>query len=108
MDAHIQIGVAVDNDIQIFLNGADITNQGTVAPGTSVSYDGSQFLIHDGCASQDSYVITLPVTSFHQGTLPNVIAIRARRSGRGVIPGRACVFGDAVHSASRVAVIGGS
>jgi hypothetical protein len=78
---NIQIGVAIDNDVQIFLNGADITNQGVVAPGTSASYDGSQFLIHDGCASQDSYVITLPVTSFHTGTSPNVIAIRARDRG---------------------------
>ena len=78
---NVQIGVAVDNDVQIFLNGADITNQGVVAAGTSASYDGSQFLIHDGCASQDSYVITLPVTSFHTGTSPNVIAIRARDRG---------------------------
>jgi hypothetical protein len=78
---NIQIGVAIDNDVQIFLNGADITNQGAVAPGTTASYDGSQFLIHDGCATQDSYVITLPVTSFHHGTSPNVIAVRARDRG---------------------------
>jgi hypothetical protein len=78
---NILIGVAIDNDVQIFLNGVDITNQGTVAPGTTASYDGTQFLIHEGCASQDSYVITLPVSSFHTGTSPNVIAVRARDRG---------------------------
>jgi hypothetical protein len=78
---NVQIGVAIDNDIQIFLNGTDITNQGTVAPGVTAYYDGSQFLIHEGCASQDSYVITLPVSSFHTGTSPNVIAVRARDRG---------------------------
>jgi hypothetical protein len=78
---NIQIGVAIDNDIQIFLNGTDITNQGTIAQGTSASYDGSQFLLHEGCATQDSYVITLPVSSFHHGTAPNVLAVRARDRG---------------------------
>jgi hypothetical protein len=77
----IQIGVAIDNDIQIFLNGVDITSQGTVAQGTSASYDGSQFLIHDGCATQDSYVIQLHANAFHRGTSPNVLAVRARDRG---------------------------
>ena len=77
----IQIGVAIDNDIQIFLNGVDITNQGTVAAGTNAFYDGSQFLIHEGCAAQDSYVITFHVGTFHTGNTPNVIAVRARDRG---------------------------
>jgi hypothetical protein len=78
---NVQIGVAIDNDIQIFLNGADITSQGTIAAGASEYYDGSQFLIHEGCAAQDSYVITLPLSSFHTGTSPNVLAVRARDRG---------------------------
>jgi hypothetical protein len=77
----IVIGVAIDNDIQIFLNGTDITNQGTVAAGSSAYYDTSQFLIHEGCATQDSYVITLHVSSFHTGNSPNVLAVRARDRG---------------------------
>ncbi len=78
---NIQIGVAIDNDIQIFLNGVDVTDSGTVAAGTNASYDGSQFLIHDGCASQDSYLITFPASRFNTGTTPNVIAVRARDRG---------------------------
>lgn len=77
----IQIGVAIDNDIQIFLNGADVTSQGVAGPGVSAHYDGHQYLIHDGCATADSYVITLPGTSFNTGSTPNVIAIRARDRG---------------------------
>lgn len=80
-NANVVIGVAIDNDIQIFLNGQDITNMGTITPGVTEYYDGTQFLIHEGCATEDSYVITLPVSSFHTGTMPNVIAIRARDRG---------------------------
>jgi hypothetical protein len=78
---NVQIGVAIDNDIQIFLNGQDVTDSGTVTAGTNAFYDGSQFLIHEGCATQDSYVITFPVTKFHTGNTPNVIAVRARDRG---------------------------
>jgi hypothetical protein len=77
----IQIGVAIDNDIQIYLNGKDVTDSGTVAAGTNATYDGSQFLIHEGCATQDSYVITFPASKFNTGTTPNVIAVRARDRG---------------------------
>jgi hypothetical protein len=77
----VQIGVAIDNDIQIFLNSVDVTAMGTPGPGVSAHYDGLKYLIHDGCATADSYVITLPGTSFHTGTTPNVLAIRARDRG---------------------------
>jgi hypothetical protein len=78
---NVQIGVAIDNDIQIFLNGTDVTSMGVVGPGVSASYDGSKFLIHDGCATADSYVITLPGTVFNTGNTANVLAIRARDRG---------------------------
>jgi len=80
-NASVVIGVAIDNDIQIFFNGVDVTAMGAAGPGVNASYDGHQFLIHEGCATADSYVITLPANSLHTGTSPNVVAIRARDRG---------------------------
>jgi hypothetical protein len=70
----LAISVAIDNDIQIFVNGTDITASGG---GTLVN----GFEPHEGCATQGSFVFTAPVALLHLGQ-SNEIAVRARDRGR--------------------------
>jgi hypothetical protein len=65
----LQIGVAVDNDVEVFVNGTPITPAG-------------QFVIHEGCATQDAAGLVFAIPS---GVLTlggsNLLAIRARDRG---------------------------
>jgi hypothetical protein len=79
----LKVGVAIDNDVQVFVNGVDITAGGVLGTyGGPRNYDG-QFLEHEGCATLDSYFIpaTQAATNLQAGS--NVISVRAR--DRGVI-----------------------
>jgi hypothetical protein len=60
----LSISVAIDNDIQIFVNGTEIT---------------SGLTTHEGCATRDSFVFTIPSSVLVTGN--NVLAIRARDRG---------------------------
>ncbi|HTR19327.1 MAG TPA: hypothetical protein VMH88_00620 [Gemmatimonadales bacterium] len=71
----VKVAVAIDNDVQVFVNGVDVT-----ASAGSANYSGG-FQRHEGCATEDSFVFTVPDNVVHAGS--NVLAIRAR--DRGVI-----------------------
>jgi hypothetical protein len=60
----VVVYVAVDNDVQVFMNGYDIS-------------DGLQ--IHEGCPSLDSFSFAVPDNLLHVGT--NLLAVRARDRG---------------------------
>ena len=60
----VVVYVAVDNDVQVFVNGHDIS-------------DGLQ--IHEGCSSLDSFTFAVPDSLLQVGT--NLLAVRARDRG---------------------------
>ncbi len=60
----VVVYVAVDNDVQVFMNGYDIS-------------DGLQ--IHEGCPSPDSFSFAVPDSLLQVGT--NLLAVRARDRG---------------------------
>jgi hypothetical protein len=62
--ADLQVGVSIDNDVQVFINGIDISG-------------GLQ--VHEGCATPDNLVFAAPNTVLLFGD--NVIAIRGRDRG---------------------------
>ncbi len=70
----LTLGVAIDNDVQVYVNGTDITS--TVQGGT-VGADG--YVAHEGCATQDSFTFTVSHTLLQAGT--NLVAVRARDRG---------------------------
>jgi hypothetical protein len=79
----LKVGVAIDNDAQVFVNGVDITSGGVLGTyGGPLNYDG-QFLEHEGCATNDSFFIPATQASTHLQAGANVISVRAR--DRGVI-----------------------
>jgi hypothetical protein len=71
----VVVRVAIDDDVQVFVNGVDVT-----AAGTPNSFDGG-FQRHGGCAERDTFVFPIPDAILQVGS--NVLAIRAR--DRGVI-----------------------
>jgi hypothetical protein len=75
----LQVGIAIDNDVEVFINGAAIT---PTSDGTPL------FVIHEGCAQQDSFVYDVPLSMLNVGA-QNLIAIRARdRGGESYIDAR--------------------
>jgi hypothetical protein len=66
------VSVAIDNDIQVFVNGVDITASANLPLV-------SGFAQHEGCAARGSMVFTAPSTLLTAGA--NVIALRARDRG---------------------------
>lgn len=69
----LTVGVAIDNDVQLFVNGVDVT-------ATASGYDAETgFVSHEGCATQGSVVFTVSRTLLREGT--NVLAVRARDRG---------------------------
>lgn len=68
----IHVGVAVDNDVQVFLDGTNITSGADV----------TGFADHGGCPTQDSFIFSEPVTALTasaSGT--HLLAIMARDDG---------------------------
>jgi hypothetical protein len=70
--ASVRIGVAIDNDVQVFLDGVDISasNEQNAAP------DGG-LLLHEGCPTTDSF--TFVTAALSAG--PHIVAFRARDRG---------------------------
>ncbi len=60
----LSVSVAIDNDIQIWVNGTELT---------------SGLTTHENCATRDSFVFTIPSSLLVTGN--NVLAIRARDRG---------------------------
>lgn len=58
---HVVVNVAIDNDLQVFINGRDISGG---------------MVIHDGCAERDNFVFVVPDSILKAGD--NLLAIRAR------------------------------
>ncbi len=79
---HIKVRVAIDNDVQVFVNGMDLTASG-VPDSLEGGFEGFQggFQRHGGCAWRDSFVFPVPEGILQVGS--NLLAIRAR--DRGVI-----------------------
>jgi len=71
----VSIAAAVDNDLQVFINGTDIT-----ASAGSAAYVGG-FQTHEGCATRGSFVFTASNSILVKGNT-NLIAVRARDRGR--------------------------
>ncbi|MBV9329506.1 MAG: hypothetical protein JO352_37870 [Chloroflexi bacterium] len=62
---NLRVSVAIDNDIQLFLNGTDISRG---------------LIDHGGCATRDSFVFTAPDSVLLPGAT-NLLAVRARDTG---------------------------
>lgn len=60
----LRVAVAIDNDVQVFVNGKDISG-GLVE--------------HEGCATRDSFIFSAPQSILIEGE--NLLAIRARDRG---------------------------
>ena len=71
---NVRIGMAIDNDAQVFVNGVDITAAGA---GPALTRG---FARHGGCATPDSFVFAIPAANLRAGT--NLIAVRARDRGQ--------------------------
>ncbi len=69
----IKISIAIDNDVRLYLDGVEITGSAVGAP--EVLPPGG-YLIHEGCATNDSFIFNRTVTpGVHE------IAIRGRDRG---------------------------
>ena len=85
LQGSVQVGVAVDNDIRVFVDGTEITTSGSTAAiggGGSPAPFTSPFVTHDGCPQQDSYFFSIPASSLAQtanGT--HLLAIEAQDRG---------------------------
>lgn len=73
--AGARVRVAIDNDVQVYVNGVNIT----ASAGSATLANG--FQSHEGCAARGSLVFTVPATALVPGGT-NVIAVRARDRGR--------------------------
>jgi len=63
----LKVGVAIDNDIEIWVDGNNVTGTG--------------FVTHEGCATRDSFIFTIPNSALSTSTMNHVIAVRARDRG---------------------------
>lgn len=61
---NLEVGVAIDNDVQVFINGQDISGG---------------LILHEGCAERDSFIFTTPDGILNAGT--NLLAVRGRDRG---------------------------
>ena len=78
----VQILVPVDNDVQVFVNGTDITASGVTfdgegfTPGTIVG----GFMVHEGCAAPaDPFIFSVLNSALLAGG--NLVVVRARDRG---------------------------
>ena len=63
----LRVSVAIDNDIEVFVDGHAVTGEG--------------FVTHQGCATRDSFIFTVPAAVLSTSTTTHVIAVRARDRG---------------------------
>lgn len=60
----LKVAVAIDNDVQVFINGQDISGGG---------------VLHENCPTHDSFVFTAPDSIPNDGE--NLLAVRAKDRG---------------------------
>ena len=63
----LKVAVAIDNDIEIWVDGHNVTGDG--------------FVTHEGCAARDSFIFTIPNSALVTTGVNHVIAVRARDRG---------------------------
>ena len=63
----LKVSVAIDNDIEVFVDGTMVSGEG--------------FVSHEGCATRDSFIFTIPSSVLSTSTTTHVLAIRARDRG---------------------------
>jgi hypothetical protein len=73
--AGAKVSVAIDNDVQVFVNGVNVT----ASAGSATLVNG--FQKHEGCATRGSLVFTVPNGALVPGGA-NLVAVRARDRGR--------------------------
>jgi hypothetical protein len=69
----VQVRVAIDDAVQVFVNGVDITTTG------EPNQLQGGFQQNNGCAERDAFVFSVPDALLHPGS--NLLAIRARDVG---------------------------
>ncbi len=62
--ANVKIGVAIDNDVQVFVNGTDVSGG---------------LRVHDGCGAADDFVFAVPDALLQQGQ--NLLVVRGSDRG---------------------------
>jgi hypothetical protein len=69
----LRVGAAIDNDVEVFMNGVAVTPTASGSP---------LFVVHEGCAAQDAagFVFSVPQSMLLVGQ-QNVLAIRGRDRG---------------------------
>jgi hypothetical protein len=77
----LTISAAIDNDMQVFVNGHDVTPAHTFSGDDAANYNFvSGFVTHENCATKGSLTFSVAANLLNAGD--NVLAIRARdRSG---------------------------
>lgn len=70
----LRVGVAIDNDVQVYVNGSNVTAS---AGSANLSYG---FQKHEGCASRDSFIFTAPNSILVPGG-SNLVAVFAKDRG---------------------------
>ena len=79
--ASLTITAAIDNDIQVFVNGHDVTPNNAFAGDGNYSFDSETgFVTHENCATKGTLTFSVPVGLLNPGAT-NVLAIRARDRG---------------------------
>lgn len=73
----VQISVAIDNDIIVYLNGVELSPTGGAQPNPS----DFNYFSHEGCATEGTFTFAVPNSALHLGGTPNVLAIRAQDRG---------------------------
>jgi hypothetical protein len=73
----IQISVAIDNDIILYLNGVALSPTNGAQPNPN----DFNYYSHEGCATEGSFTYAVPNSALHLGGTPNVLAVRAQDRG---------------------------
>ena len=73
----LQINVAIDNDIIVYLNGVALAPTNGAQPNPN----DFNYYSHEGCATEGTFTFAVPHAALHLGSTPNVLAIRAQDRG---------------------------
>ncbi len=85
LQGNVQVGVAIDNDIRVFIDGTEITSSGSTGAlggGGSPAPFSAPFVTHGGCPQLDTYFFSIAASSLAptaSGT--HVLAVEARDDG---------------------------
>jgi hypothetical protein len=74
----VQISVAIDNDIIVYLNGVQLAPTNGAQPNPN----DFNYYSHEGCATEGTFTFTIPNSALRLGAAPNVLAVRAQDRGQ--------------------------